>query len=188
MRLLIVALLFSGFSDSAFGFGSGAGTCDVVADYSTITSMFSRPRNSSPGDYELSSNVPSYNSFEHVEITMTANGINDQSTFTGIVVSVVDENGAKVGTFNFDDDTTIRECGGSALMAATHTSTHGAQMSRTLFWIPPAEPVGDVYVLAYVLSGVRGNTSTQQFFRFVRDDDSALLIEQSDVIFLTGFE
>ena len=182
----IVLILLT--SNNVYAFGTGAGTCDVVADFSTITAMGDRVRNETPGDYQLSSNVSEYNVFEHVELTMTANGTGDQSTFTGIVVSVVDESGNKVGTFNFDDETEVRDCGGSAMMAATHTSTHGSTNSRTLFWIPPSEPVGNVYVLAYVLSGERGDTQTQQFFRMVRGDGAITLSESLDVIFLNYFE
>lgn len=171
-----------------FAFGSGAGTCDVVADFSTITGMKSRTRNENTGGYVLSSNVSTYNPFEHVELTLTATGPENQSTFTGIVVSVVDEKGTKIGTFNFDEETEIRDCGGSAMMAATHTSDHGSVGSRTLFWIPPSELVGDVYVLAYVLSGERGNTSSQQFYRLVKDDGALVLTEGTDLIFLNGFE
>ena len=175
-------------TNNVYAFSTGSGTCDVVADFSTITAMGLRTRNENPGDYQLSSNVSEYNVFEHVEITMTANGSGDQSTFTGIVISVVDGIGNKVGTFNFDDETEVRECGGSAMMAATHTITHGNTNSRTLFWIPPSEPVGDVFVLAYVLSGVRGDTNTQQFYRMVRGDGAITITEGVDVIFLNTFE
>ncbi|MGJ8662943.1 MAG: reeler domain-containing protein [Marinicella sp.] len=189
MRFVIMTLLLSGMSSTVWAFGSGAGTCDVVADYSTITAMGSRFKNPNHGDYELTANVDTYNTTEHVEITLTAGGSGDQSTFTGLVVSVVDDVGNQVGTFNFDEEIGIHECGGSAMMAATHNGSHGDVMSRTLFWVPPSELVGDVYVLAYVLSGVRGSIPTQQFYRFVREDGSALMIEeQEDLIFYSGFE
>lgn len=185
---LIFVLSVLLFTDQVMAFGSGAGTCDVVDDFSTITSMFSRTRNENTGGYELSSNVMSYNPFQHVELTLTATGPGDQSQYTGIVVSVVDEKGEKVGTFNFDDENEIMDCGGSAMMAATHTSSHGSVSSRTLFWVPPSELVGDVYVLAYVLSGQRGNQSSQEFYRLVRNDGALTLAENNDVIFLSGFE
>lgn len=188
IKKILMGLIVIMTSNNAFAFGSGAGTCDVVADFSTITAMGFRTRNQTPGDYALSSNVSEYNAFEHVEITMTANGTGDQSTFTGIVISVVDDAGNQVGTFNFDDENEVRECGGSAMMAATHTSEHGSTNSRTLFWIPPNDSVGDVFVLAYVLSGVRGNTSTQQFYRMVKDDGAITITESDDVIFLNSFE
>jgi len=182
----IVLILIN--TNNAHAFGTGAGTCDVVADFSTITAMGTRTRNQTPGDYQLSSDSSDYNVFEHVEITMTANGSGDQSTFTGIVVSVVDEMGNKVGTFNFDDETEVRNCDGSAMMAATHTASHGSTNSRTLFWVPPSELVGNVYVLAYVLSGVRNNQSTQQFYRMVRGDGAITLTESNDPIFINSFE
>lgn len=149
--------------------------------------MQSRVRNQDPGDYVLTTDRSDYNPFEFVEITLTANGVGNQSTFTGIVVSVVDENGTKVGTFDFNDETAVHNCGGNA-MAATHTGSHGNVSSRSLFWIPPSDPVGDVDVIAYVLSGVRGNTSTQQFYRLVKNDGGITLTEDTDTIFLTGFE
>ena len=188
MQNLVVFMVFLVFSSSVLAFGSGAGTCDVVSDFSTITGMQSRVRNQSTGGYELSSNINSYNPFQHVEITLTATGLDDQSKFTGIVISVVDEQGAKVGTFNFDDETQIRDCGGSAMMAATHTSSHGNVNARTLFWVPPNELVGNVYVLAYVLSGERGNISSQEFYRLVRDDGAITLLADNDVIFINGFD
>ena len=181
-------ITFMLLSDAVMAFGSGAGTCDVVDDFSSITGMQSRTRNENPGGYELSSNVMTYNPFQHVELTLTATGIGDQSQYTGIVVSVVDEAGNKVGTFNFDDETEVRDCSGSAMMVSTHTSDHGSVGSRTLFWIPPSALVGDVYVLAYVLSGERGNTSSQEFYRLVRGDGAISLAESVDVIFLNGFE
>ena len=102
------------------------------------------------------------------------------------MVSVVDGGGTKVGTFDFNGETQVQNCGGNA-MAATHTSTHGNVTSRSLFWIPPAEPVGPVYILAYVLSGQRGDQANQEFYRFVRDDDSAVTL-LSDVVFAAGFD
>jgi len=184
--LCVIAVML--FKDAAWAFPSGAGTCDVVDDFSTITSMFSRTRNQNPGGYELSSDVMTYNPFEHVELTLTATGPGDQAQFTGIVVSVVDENGDKVGTFDFNTETAVRDCDGSAMMAATHTSSHGSVNSRTLFWVPPSETVGDVYVLAYVLSGERGNQSSQEFYRLVRNDGAITIEEDLDVIYLSGFE
>ncbi len=189
MKFKICCVLLAMLSvDHVWAFGSGSGTCDVVADFSTITGMNSRTRNLNTGGYELSANSMTYNPFEHVEITLTATGTGNQGQYTGIVISVVDEAGNKVGTFNFDEETAVRDCDGSAMMAATHTSSHGSVNSRTLFWIPPSELVGDVYVLAYVLSGVRGDSSTQQFYRLVRGDGAVTLIESADIIFLSGFE
>lgn len=168
-NLMVLILSFLIYSDTVSAFAGGAGTCDVVADYSTITAMGSRTRNPNPGSYTMTSNTPFYNSTDPVEITI--NG----PTFTGIMMEVVDENGNKVGSFD-TNESQVRDCAGAA-MALTHTNQHGNVMQRTVFWVPPAEPVGNVYVLAYVLSGTRGNIPSQEFFRFVRDDDSALKIE-----------
>lgn len=179
--IIFVVSLMLGFPSFVLAFGSGAGTCDVVADFSTITAMGSRPRNQNPGSYVMTSSSSVYNSTDFIELTISG------PTFTGVVVSVVDENGIKVGTFDFATETEVRDCDGSA-MAATHTTQHGSVNSRTVFWIPPIEPVGPVYVLSYVLSGTRGMTTSQEFYRFVRDDDSALVLTPSDVIFASGFE
>ncbi len=188
MRYLLLFLLL-GFSGLSHGFGSGAGTCTVTADFSTITSMFSRTRNQNTGGYELSSPSSTYNATDHVEITLTATGEDDQAVFTGIVVSVVDDNDVPVGTFDFNSETQVRDCSGSAMMAATHTNSHGSVMSRTLFWIPPMSAVGDVYVTAYILSGERGDQASQQFYRIVKDDGALVLSPgDNDVIFLNGFE
>ncbi len=181
MRYLIISILLFGQANSAFAFPSGAGTCDVVADFSTITAMGTRTRNQTPGPYVLTSDSPVYNNTDFVELNISG------PVFTGIVVSVVDENGTKVGTFDFATETEVRDCDGAA-MAATHTSQHGDVMSRTVFWVPPAESVGTVYVLAYVLSGQRGMQASQEFYRFVRDDASALAIMPSDVIFASNFD
>jgi hypothetical protein len=179
MRILVICVVMA-WSGSGWGFGTGAGTCDVVADFSTITAMNSRTRNQTPGPFSLSADSGFYINSDFVEITLSG------PAFTGIVVSVVDENGTKVGTFDFNNETEIHNCGGNA-MAATHTNTHGSVTSRSLFWIPPAEPVGPVYILAYVLSGQRGDQANQQFYRFVRDDESAVTL-LSDVIFGSGFD
>jgi hypothetical protein len=189
MKFKICCVLLAMLSaDHVWAFGSGSGTCDVVADFSTITGMNSRTRNENTGGYVLSANSMTYNPFEHVEITLTATGMGNQGQYTGIVISVVDEAGTKVGTFNFDEETAVRDCDGSAMMAATHTSSHGSVNSRTLFWVPPGELVGDVYVLAYVLSGTRGDQSSQQFYRLVRGDGAITLVASTDIIFLSSFE
>ncbi len=175
---LVICGVCLSFVSNVMAFGSGSATCDVVADYSTITSMNDRVRNPNSGNYEMTSNTPFYNGEQHVEITI------EGPTFTGVLIEVVDDNGDNVGTFSPDPE--IRTCDGSA-MSATHTNVHGNVSSRTFFWVPPENAVSNVYVLAYVLSGVRGNRDSQQFFRFVREDDSALTIV-SDAVFVNGFE
>ena len=179
MRYFLLILWGSlGVSSTALAFGSGAGTCEVVADYSSITAMGDRTRNPNQGDYVMTSNVPFYNGDEHIEITIQG------PVFTGVLVEVVNGNGDSVGTFSPDPE--IRTCDGSA-MSATHTSSHGNVVTRTMFWSPPEESVGDVHVLAYVLSGERGDRSSQQFYRFVREDSSAISIV-SDTVFANGFD
>ena len=96
----------------------------------------------------------------------------------------MDSNGDKVGLFS--PDTQVDGCNGNA-MSITHTQNLGLT-TKTLFWIPPENLVGSVFIQGYVLSGVSGNSSSQNFYRFVKDDSSALEITQSDVLFLNGFE
>ncbi len=157
---------------------TGAPVCDVFADYSNVTGMQNRTRNLNSGTYQLTANVNQYNPFEHVEITISG------ESFLGLMFTVVDEQGNKVGTFS--PDTQVRDCDGQA-MSITHSSQLGLT-SKTLFWIPPSDYVGTVYVLGYVLEGATGTGSAQNFYRFVRDDNSALILTESDVIFLNSFD
>ena len=163
---------------TAHGFAGGAGTCEVTANFSTITSMNSRTRNENPGNYTVTSNMETYTPGQSLDLTLAG------PTFTGVMFSVVDGSGTAVGTFGTDAQ--VRGCNGTG-MSVTHTSGFGSVMSKTLTWTAPATDVGPVYVLGYVLSGTRGNTASQEFFRFVRDDDSALEILPPD-IFTDGFE
>jgi len=165
-----------------FAFAGGAGTCVVVADFSTITAMASRTRNETPGPYSVTANVAAYEPGAAVELTLSG------PTFTGVMFNVVDETGTPVGTFSTDAGT--RECAGGGGMSITHNAQFGNNMTTTLTWNPPAQGVGTVYVLGYVLSGIRGMISSQEFYRFVRDDNSALVLEQldTDLVFTNGFE
>ncbi len=172
-----VALLCLFPSSAAWAFPGGAGTCTVVADFQTITAMASRQRNETPGPYSVTSSTLDYQ--PGVPVTLTLNG----PTFTGVMFSVVDEAGTPVGTF--DVSAGVRDCDGSG-MSLTHTDTFGSVMMRNLVWNPPVTNVGSVYVLGYVLSGTRNMIPSQEFFRFVRDDDSALEITSD--IFTDGFE
>lgn len=178
MRTTLCLTLLILFPSSLWAFASGAGTCTVVADFSTITSMNSRTRNETPGPYSVSSNVSHY--LPGVPVTLTLNG----PTFTGVMFSVVNESGTPVGLF--DVSTGVRDCDGTG-MSLTHTTSFGSVMSRQLIWNPPATDVGPVYVLGYVLAGTRGMTASQEFYRFVRDDDSALQIS-SGLLFEDEFE
>ena len=157
---------------------TGAPICEVLADYSNITGMQNRTRNPNSGTYQLSSEVSEYNTFEHVEITISGD------SFLGLMFTVVDEMGNQVGEFS--PDTQVRDCGNKA-MSITHSSQLGLT-SKTLFWIPPSEGVGTVYVLGYVLEGTQGDGNNQNFYRFVREDSSALELPQSEVIYRNGFE
>jgi hypothetical protein len=178
MNKYLMVLLLLIVANNSQALPSGSPVCDVFADYSNITGMQNRTRNPNSGTYQLTSNVSEYNTFEHVEITISGD------SFLGLMFTVVDEQGNKVGTFS--PDTQVRDCDGQA-MSLTHSSQLGLT-SKTLFWIPPQTPVGTVYVLGYVLEGASGAGAAQNFYRFVRDDDSALAITQSDVIFLDDFE
>ncbi len=174
MRYLISIILITlSYSSDVQAFSSGAGTCFVVADYSNITAMQNRVRNPNSGSYTITSNSPNYSSSQPIELTISG------PVFTGIMVQLVDENGVSVGSFDTNDSQVV-DCQGSAL-SVTHSTAHGNVMTRSVFWIPPAESVGTVYVQAYILSGTRGNQRSQQFYRFVRDDDSAISIQAQEV-------
>ncbi len=178
MKKYLLLLALFGAVESAQALPSGAPVCDVFANFSNITGMQNRTRNQNPGTYQLTANVSEYNTFEHVEITIAGD------SFLGLMFTVVDDQGNKVGSFS--PDTQVGNCDGNA-MSVTHSERLGLT-SKTLFWIPPAEPVGSVYILGYVLEGAAGTGSAQNFYRFVRDDGSALELTQSDVIFLSTFE
>ena len=157
----------------------GSPVCEVFADYSNVTGMTNRTRNPSPGTYELTSSVALYSGSDPVEITIQGD------PFLGLMFTVVDEQGNRVGTFS--EDTQVGNCNGEA-MSITH-SGRLALSSKTLVWLPPPEPVGTVYVVGYILEGQAGTGSAQNFYRFVRDDDSALAIEaRSDVVFEDSFD
>ena len=167
--LFFLLLLLSTLNVSAFS--SGAGTCEVTADYSTITAMTSRRRNFTNGPYVVTTNSDQYNQGTPIEITLSG------PSFIGIMFTVVDESGQNVGTFATDGNV-IHDCAGSSQTnPPSQAVTHGTNFnmtSYTLFWNPPANSVGKVYILGYVLKGTSGNTTTQEFFRFVRDDNSAV--------------
>jgi len=166
------------YSQISIGLPSGSPICNVFADYSNITAMTDRDRNFNSGEYSLTSNVSEYNVFEHVELTISG------PTFIGLMFTVVDSNGQNVGQFS--PDSQVDGCNGNA-MSITHNQDFGSN-SKTLFWIPPDNLVGDVFVEGYVLSGMLNDRDSQSFYRFVRDDQSALELTESDVLFSNGFE
>ncbi len=182
-KIIILCFITSTLQVQAFSGGSG--TCAIDADYVSITGMSSRFRNSNHGDYTVTSSLSEYMPGQVVELTLAG------PTFTGLIFTVVDENGNNVGTFESEANI-VTECTGNntttpPAAVVTHLSGFGNLTSYTLFWISPAQNVGKVYVLGYVLKGARGNQAQQEFFRFVRDDDSALSIA-SVVVFSNGFE
>ena len=153
---------------------SGSPVCDVLDGYGNITAGHgSNTFNDNSGSYQLTADVDTYNPFEHVEITL------DGAEFNGLLFTVVDEQGVKVGSFSPGNQVT--GCGFDT-MAVTHTSAD-TTTSETMFWIPPADSVGTVYVLGYVY-----DSNGSSFYRFVKSDNSALELTESDVIFLNGFE
>ncbi len=178
MKNLILVWVLLLLPKTILALPTGAPVCDVLADFSNITGMTTRTRNFNSGTYQLTANVSEYNTFEHVEITIAGD------SFLGLMFTVVDEQGNKVGTFS--PDTQVRGCDNQA-MSVTHADRLGLT-TKVLFWIPPAEPVGPVYVLGYVLEGTTGTGAAQNFYRFVREDNSALALQQSDVIFRNSFE
>lgn len=181
----IVTLAALSLSLHTQAFSSGAGTCVVDADYNSITAMADRFKNFNHGSYTVTPNVSEYLPGQVVELTLAG------PEFTGLMFTVVDENGNNVGTFapeaNFVHECTGANSTNPPAAAVTHLSSFGNLTSYTLFWIPPTQSVGKVYVLGYVLKGQRFNTAQQEFFRFVRDDNSALSIN-SGILFSNGFE
>jgi hypothetical protein len=184
LKLLFVVLLLA--SLNVFSNPSGAGTCVVNFDYASIpeSAMMTRRRNLTNVPYVVTTNANFYSAGNPVEITISG------PDFIGIMFTLVDETGQNVGTFA-PDNNIIHDCSGAnptspPSAAVTHAS--GFNMtSYTLFWLPPASNAGKVYILGYVLKGSIGNISTQEFFRFVRDDLSAVSLNARDV-FTNGFE
>jgi hypothetical protein len=178
---LLILLLSFGLSSKLYAFGNGAGTCNIDANYTSITAMTNRYRNKSKGSYVVTTNSALYAPGQVIEITLSG------PTFTGILFKVVDENGNGIGVFDTNESST-KMCDGSMEMALTHKDASFDNLTNyTLFWIAPSNSTGKVYILGYVLKGTRGITGTQEFFRFVRDDDSAISINSRDV-FVNSFE
>ncbi|MEE4329558.1 MAG: Reeler domain-containing protein [Wenzhouxiangella sp.] len=166
------------FPPTLLALPGGSPVCEVFADYSNVFGMTNRPRNPNPGPYELTADVEKYSASEPVEITISGD------PFVGLMFTVIDDKGNKVGTFS--EDSQVGFCGGKA-MSVTHSGTLSLS-SKTLVWIPPEASAGTVYVVGYILEGEPGTGSAQNFYRFVRDDNSALAIEpQIDVIFEDSF-
>lgn len=182
-KIIIGAMVFSFLNyNTAEALPTGAPVCDVLDNFSNITGMQDRPRNQNPGPFNVSSNVSNYTPGQSVDITISG------PTFAGVMFSVVDENGDRVGSFSLDSSVT--NCDNGAL-SITHNDTFGSVMTKTLTWNAPNSDIGTVYVLGYVLRGTRGNASSQEFHRFVRSDNSAISIDGpagNDIIFVTGFE
>jgi hypothetical protein len=179
----IAILLF--LTTKSLAFSSGSGTCVIDEDYKNITLMTDRFRNFNSGTYQVVPNMPEYTAGQPVELTISG------PEFTGILFTVVDESGNNVGTFD-PEANFVNECVGAnpttpPAAAVTHLSSFGNLTSYTLFWIPPNSNVGKVYVLGYILKGARFDTGSQEFFRFVRDDDSAISLNAQDV-FTNSFE
>ena len=175
LKFLNVLLLL--VSVNGIAYPSGAGTCLVTADYSSITAMILRRRNLTNGPYVVTTNTSQYNQGTPVGITISG------PSFIGIMFTVVDEFGQNVGTFAADGNV-IHDCAGSnQTNPPSQAVTHGSNFnmtSYTLFWNPPANSVGKVYILGYVLKGIRGAPTTQEFFRFVRDDNSAVSLNAAN--------
>ncbi|MFK8012503.1 MAG: reeler domain-containing protein [Marinicellaceae bacterium] len=175
-RIFLILLLFA--VNSSYALPSGAPVCEVFANFDNITGMTNRVRNTNTGDFTVSTNMPEYNTKDPVEITISGTDI------LGLMFTVVDSNGNSVGQFS--PDSQVDGCGGNA-MSITHSQVLGTN-SKILFWIPPETPVGSVFIEGYVLSGITMNPSSQNFYRFVSDDNSAFELLSADDIFSSGFE
>ncbi|MEN1727625.1 MAG: Reeler domain-containing protein [Pseudomonadota bacterium] len=178
MRILALVLLLAIVPTTAIGFSSGSPVCDVEANFGNVNGMLNRQRIFSAGPYVANIDVPGYTPGVPIDIEISG------PRFLGLMVTVVDAQGNKVGTFS--GATNIRNCGGA--MAVTH-STRLNDTTKTLTWNPPAVEVGTVYVEAYILEGAPGGGASQVFYRMVLDDGSALAIDlDNDTIFKNRFE
>ncbi len=173
-----IILMLILFSYRANAYGSQAGTCEINANYSSDFGAMGRRLNYFSTGYDINLNSGYYTNNEIIEITISG------PTFTGIVFVVVDENDSNVGTFDSSPGI-IQNC--SSTVAITHTGSFGNQTSYTLFWIPPENDVGKVYVEGYILKGERGQTGSQEFFRFVKEDTNPVSLLPRDV-FASSFE
>lgn len=162
----------------ANAYASIAGTCEINANYSSDFAVMNRYLNYSSTGYNINLNTQFYTKNEVVEITISG------PTFTGIVFVVVDENDMNVGTFDSSPGI-IQNC--QSTVAITHTSSFGNHTSYTLFWVPPENNVGQVFVEGYILKGERGQTMSQEFFRFVKEDVNPVSLMPRDV-FSNSFE
>ena len=179
MKKSILSFTLLSFSfGGAYALPNGAPVCSVEPDFSNITGMGSRTRNQNPGGYSVT--APSnYSPGQTIDITVSG------PQFTGIMFTVVDSNDVSVGTFAPDVGTNSCD---QASMAITHSTGFGNQTSRTIQWTAPNSDVGTVYVEGYVLSGSRGQTQSQEFFRLIRDDGAGVIEGPVDLIFANGFE
>jgi hypothetical protein len=173
---------------SALALPGGSATCAIDKDYDSLDgAMNSRTKNNNKGAYNVTSNLLHYGT-DVVELT-----ISGPDAFIGLLFTVVDEAGNNVGTFVPENGVSngsiiVHECNGTfpttpRAAVVTHGSSFVQSTSYTLFWIPPQSNVGKVYVLGYLLKG----PTQQEFFRFVRDDDSAISLHSRDV-FTSSFE
>ena len=164
----------------ALSFGSGAATCDIRSDFSTITSMGSRPRNQNPGSFTLTPDAATYMPGQPVTVTLSG------PTYTGVSMVAVDESGNRVGSWVADPGGATKitsswpsGCNGQAI---THTSSFGNRTTFDFEWVAPATPVGRVWFEAYVLEGTRGNPAGQEFYRFVDDDGSSPFVDAPAIV------
>lgn len=182
INLLLVSLFFIVLQAEAYS--GGTGNCNINANYSPDFDVMARRLNYNSGDYSLVLNTSFYTFNSAIEITI--NG----PTFTGIVFTVVDGNDNNIGSF-VADQAYIRNCtglGSSGSAIVTHISnTNLENMSTyTLYWLPPANYSGELYVEGYILKGVRGG-SNQEFYRFVKEDLNPVSMKARDV-FVSSFE
>ncbi len=165
-------------------YGNGSGTCIVDKDFISIFAMTSRPRNYNNGQFTVVTSSGYYVPNQPIEITIDSTYT--EKEFAGILFTVVTQTDLNVGTFDSTPGV-IQECSGAVAVTVTHSGSFGNPTSYTLFWVPPENNVGRVFVEGYILKGKRGQTSSQEFFRFVKEDPNPVSLLPRDV-FTSGFE
>lgn len=168
----LLALLAASCGSSAWALPTTATICDVKSDLSNI--VMSRTKNANPGPFAIFGTGSTYTPGQPMNITFAG------GNFTGLLIYATDiTNTARYGTI------TSAPAGFYAMPASecppaasriSHNSSLAPVVTAAVFgWTAPPTNVGTIYFAAYVLSGTRGSTATQQFYRILPSDSAATL-------------
>ena len=180
ISILIIILFFTPHQGKTYP--NVSGTCFVDKDFISISGMTSRPRNYNNGLFTVVTSSGYYIPNQPIEITIDSTYT--EKEFAGILFTVVTQSDLNVGTFDSTPGV-IQQCSGA--VTVTHSGSFGNPTSYTLFWVPPENNVGRVFVEGYILKGKRGQTGSQEFFRFVKEDANPVSLLPRDV-FTSGYE